>query len=1017
MKKNNTVKPIFLWMTLFCGLLPVHAAMADGGYQEQGKIGDPNSWLSTEFTDQWGLAAIGAQYAYARGYTGKGINVGVLDEAVTPHVEFADKLRRLSPEDTWNYSDNKPRGQWYTGLIDFGAHGNHVSGTIAANRDGKGIHGVAFDAGLITGKFLQSDYNRTEALIQSNVRVINNSWGVRPPVPKDQWNDLIRWPNGTGKYKQWTLQNIIDDMKPIKDKLEQASQLPTPEINDDNGDGITSTAGLLRAARNDKLVVFAAGNSNHYNQTWLHAGMPYFFPDVLKNYLSVANLTKDKVLNLSSTICGYTASYCISAPGTDIKSSTGNFISKTGGKIDENALNNDELEIDQTTYDTYTGTSMASPHVVGAAAVLMQRFPYMTAGQIADVLKTTATPLTEQPKHDDGLYTSTFSSKDRINEYFGWGMLNLKDAIDGPKMFITEDDIPKQFYIPGSYTETQFVANVPGIGAIVEKDTTVERVCDSIECEYDIWSNDITGHGGLTKIGLGTLELAGKNSTYKGPTLVEAGRLQLNGSITSAVTVQKDATLSGNGTVGSLTFNEGSRYLVNVSPNTNALSNRIYSNGEATLNGGAVEVMLENRDNLLAKTEVRSLLGQQYNILQANKLNGQFATVTPNYLFIGTKLSHQDDRVMLDINRTQKFADVANTANQRAVAGAADNLALGHPVFESILMLDTKEQAQQAFQQLSSGQIHADMAAAQINSSRYLRDTLNTRLRQSNGGVTSQDIKTDQNGVWAQITSNWQRADNRSDIDGYRMSDYGVLLGADKELANDWRVGVATGYTRSSLRGSGNTKASSNNFHLAMYGSKQIDALALRTGAAYSWHRFDTERSVAYSNQFDNLKAKYNAYTGQLFTEAAYGITTSALNMEPFANLSYVNFRNDGINEHGGAAALHGKKQSKNATYSTLGLRVDQQWQVKDKLAVGVYGELGWQHQFGKVARDRKLMFSNSNADFTINSVAAARNAAVVKAGTTLNLNENTKFSLGYNGVLSSGHKDNGVALNVNWNF
>ncbi|MDX7988646.1 autotransporter outer membrane beta-barrel domain-containing protein, partial [Xenorhabdus sp. 12] len=50
-------------------------------------------------------------------------------------------------------------------------------------------------------------------------------------------------------------------------------------------------------------------------------------------------------------------------------------------------------------------------------------------------------------------------------------------------------------------------------------------------------------------------------------------------------------------------------------------------------------------------------------------------------------------------------------------------------------------------------------------------------------------------------------------------------------------------------------------------------------------------------------------------------------------------------------------------------------------------------------------------------SVAASRDAAVVKAGTELNLNENTQLSLGYNGVLSTSHKDNGVFLNVNWRF
>ncbi|MDX7989514.1 autotransporter outer membrane beta-barrel domain-containing protein, partial [Xenorhabdus sp. 12] len=186
-------------------------------------------------------------------------------------------------------------------------------------------------------------------------------------------------------------------------------------------------------------------------------------------------------------------------------------------------------------------------------------------------------------------------------------------------------------------------------------------------------------------------------------------------------------------------------------------------------------------------------------------------------------------------------------------------------------------------------------------------------------------------------------------------------------------LGVATGYTRSSLNGGSDTSADSNNFHLAVYGSKQINALALRTGVAYSWHRFDTKRSVAFGSQSDNLKAKYGAQTGQLFTEAAYGMNTSLLDLEPFANLSYANFRNNGMNEHGGAAALNADKQSKNATFSTLGLRAAKKWQTENELAVSLYGELGWQHQFGNIDRGTKLSFSNSNTSFTLNSVAASR--------------------------------------------
>lgn len=210
-------------------------------------------------------------------------------------------------------------------------------------------------------------------------------------------------------------------------------------------------------------------------------------------------------------------------------------------------------------------------------------------------------------------------------------------------MFYTVEDIPAEFRIPDptgvAYGPTQFVANIPGRGAEVDAGTLHARKCDDFHCGWEIYSNNITGHGGLTKEGAGTLELTGTN-TYAGPTLVNQGRLAVNGSVTSAVSVQNGGIVGGSGTVGSLTarqggtvapgnsigtlnvagnvsFEPGSRYAVEVGPN--GQSDRIQSSGSATIGGGEVAVTLENSANLLTQSEVRSLLGQQYTILSAQQ--------------------------------------------------------------------------------------------------------------------------------------------------------------------------------------------------------------------------------------------------------------------------------------------------------------------------------------------------------------------------------------------------------------
>ncbi|HGM7008979.1 TPA: autotransporter outer membrane beta-barrel domain-containing protein, partial [Serratia marcescens] len=903
-------------------------------YIENGKAGDPASWRSSEFNAEWGLGAIHADQAYAAGYTGKGIKLGIFDQPVyAKHPEFAgeNKVINLVTEGIREYTDPYipvKKGDTFrydgTPSVDsdgtLGSHGTHVGGIAAGSRDGGAMHGVAFNAQIISaengdpgpedGIILGNDgavYQAGwDALVASGARIINNSWGIGITEKFEEGGYDPAYPHFT-----------------VNDAQKQFDQIKQILGTKPGG----AYQGAIDAARSGVVTIFAAGNDGNLNNPDAMAGLAYFVPEIAPNWLSVASLqdpsnSGDYSISTFSSRCGYTASFCVSAPGTRVYSSV---------------IEGTSVENLTTGYAKYSGTSMAAPHVAGSVAVLMERFPYLNGAQVAEVLKTTATDM----------------GAPGIDALYGWGMINLGKAINGPGMLATVEDIPEEFRIPDptgvAYGPTQFVVDLPGVGAVLDKGKPTERVCSDVLCGLDFWSNDISGHGGLTKQGIGTLVLTG-NNTYSGPTLVNQGRLAVNGSVTSAVSVQSGGIVGGSGTVGSLTarqggtvapgnsigtlnvagnvsFEPGSRYAVEVGPN--GQSDRIQSSGSATIGGGEVAVTLENSPNLLTQSEVRSLLGQQYTILSAQQgVSGQFDAVAPNYLFLGTGLSYQPTGVTLSVGRNgTSFASVAQTANERAVAAAADALAAGNPVYESLLGSGTAGEARQAFRQLS-GQIHADIASALVNDSRYLREALNGRLRQAEGLASSSAIKADEGGAWAQLLGAWDHASGDANATGYQASTYGVLVGLDSAAADDWRLGMATGYTRTSLHGGYGSKADSDNYHLAAYGDKQFGALALRGGAGYTWHRIDTKRSVNYGMQSDRDTAKYSARTEQLFAEAGYSVQGEWLNLEPFVNLAYVNFENNGIAESGGAAALRGDKQHTDATVSTLGLRADTEWQV-----------------------------------------------------------------------------------------
>ncbi|MBH2912680.1 autotransporter outer membrane beta-barrel domain-containing protein [Serratia marcescens] len=992
-------------------------------YIENGKAGDPASWRSSEFNAEWGLGAIHADQAYAAGYTGKGIKLGIFDQPVyAKHPEFAgeNKVINLVTEGIREYTDPYipvKKGDTFrydgTPSVDsdgtLGSHGTHVGGIAAGSRDGGAMHGVAFNAQIISaengdpgpedGIILGNDgavYQAGwDALVASGARIINNSWGIGITEKFEEGGYDPAYPHFT-----------------VNDAQKQFDQIKQILGTKPGG----AYQGAIDAARSGVVTIFAAGNDGNLNNPDAMAGLAYFVPEIAPNWLSVASLqdpsnSGDYSISTFSSRCGYTASFCVSAPGTRVYSSV---------------IEGTSVENLTTGYAKYSGTSMAAPHVAGSVAVLMERFPYLNGAQVAEVLKTTATDM----------------GAPGIDALYGWGMINLGKAINGPGMLATVEDIPEEFRIPDptgvADGPTQFVVDLPGVGAVLDKGKPTERVCSDVLCGLDFWSNDISGHGGLTKEGMGTLVLTG-NNTYSGPTLVNQGRLAVNGSVTSAVSVQSGGIVGGSGTVGSLTarqggtvapgnsigtlnvagnvsFEPGSRYAVEVGPN--GQSDRIQSSGSATIGGGEVAVTLENSPNLLTQSEVRSLLGQQYTILSAQQgVSGQFDAVAPNYLFLGTGLSYQPTGVTLSVGRNgTSFASVAQTPNERAVAAAADALAAGNPVYESLLGSGTAGEARQAFRQLS-GQIHADIASALVNDSRYLREALNGRLRQAEGLASSSAIKADEGGAWAQLLGAWDHASGDANATGYQASTYGVLVGLDSAAADDWRLGVATGYTRTSLHGGYGSKADSDNYHLAAYGDKQFGALALRGGAGYTWHRIDTKRSVNYGMQSDRDTAKYSARTEQLFAEAGYSVQGEWLNLEPFVNLAYVNFENNGIAESGGAAALRGDKQHTDATVSTLGLRADTEWQVSAGTTLALRSELGWQHQYGGLERGTGLRFNGGNAPFVVDSVPVSRDGMVLKAGAEVAVNENATLSLGYGGLLSQNHQDNSVNAGFTWRF
>jgi outer membrane autotransporter protein len=198
-----------------------------------------------------------------------------------------------------------------------------------------------------------------------------------------------------------------------------------------------------------------------------------------------------------------------------------------------------------------------------------------------------------------------------------------------------------------------------------------------------------------------------------------------NGSVGGLNVVSGGTAAPGNsiGTLnvaGNVSFGPGSIYRVET--NAAGQSDKILAAGTTTLAGGTVQVLAQN-GNYARQT--------RYTILTANGgVAGTFANVTSNLAFLTPTLSYDPNDVFLTLNRNDaSFASVAQTPNQRSVAGALDRSSLSSRLVQAVINLSGAG-ALQAFDALS-GEIHGSVQSAIIDDSRYIRQAVLGRLRQA----------------------------------------------------------------------------------------------------------------------------------------------------------------------------------------------------------------------------------------------------------------------------------------------
>ncbi|MFJ5727561.1 S8 family peptidase [Streptomyces paradoxus] len=312
----------------------------------------------TEYGKQWDLFESTAGMNVPAAWdttTGSGVTVAVIDTGYVAHSDLAanivggyDFISDTAVSVDGNGRDSNPAdpGDWYNDnecgqgipASTSSWHGTHVAGTIAAaTNNGKGVAGIAYGAKI------------------SPVRVLGKCGGYDSDII-----DAITWASGGSVSGVPANTNVA---KVINMSL--------------GGGGACSSAtqsAINGAVNRGTSVVVAAGNEN--------TNASSSSPANCSNVITVAATNR---AGSRASYSNYGTVVDISAPGGETRTSTANGILST--------LNSGSKTPSSENYAYYQGTSMATPHVAGLAALMKSANSALTPAQIESAIKANARAL------------------------------------------------------------------------------------------------------------------------------------------------------------------------------------------------------------------------------------------------------------------------------------------------------------------------------------------------------------------------------------------------------------------------------------------------------------------------------------------------------------------------------------------------------------------------------------------------------------------------------------------------
>ncbi|MFD8150549.1 S8 family serine peptidase [Streptomyces sp. NPDC059720] len=342
------------------------------------------SQSSTTLTEsaRWDMTRINADKAWAVNPGSPSVKVGVLDTGVDDrHQDLAPNFNAAdSVSCAYGKADTRS-GAWR----DVGTHGTHVAGTIAAAKNGKGVVGVAPGVSIASVRIAEP----TTSMFFAENTVCGFMWAgdhgfdvTNNSYYTDPW--MFNCPDDPDQAA------IIEGVRRAQEYAEGKGSLQVAAAGNSNYN--------LADKRSDNS---SPNDSTPVNRTITNACVD--IPTELPGVVTVAAMGNG---NIKASYSNYGRDVIdVAAPGGD--GAYGVYSTLPGGK-----------------YGNMNGTSMASPHVAGVAALLKSADPSASPAQLRERLGTQATD-TACPS--DSRCTGTTAK----NAFFGEGQVDALKAVGG----------------------------------------------------------------------------------------------------------------------------------------------------------------------------------------------------------------------------------------------------------------------------------------------------------------------------------------------------------------------------------------------------------------------------------------------------------------------------------------------------------------------------------------------------------------------------------------------------------